>query len=117
MTVLAWAAPVLAMTKEERLFLWIGVLLGVLVLGGIILSRLDRWRKRQMEDQDDAPEHLGSFRAMFERGEISKEEYDRVLRKMAEKVGAKPKPVPTPAASGPATEPPAKEEPPPSPTG
>lgn len=115
MTVQAWAAPVLAMSKEERLFLWIGVLLGVLVLGGALISRLDRWRKRQMEHADDAPEHLGSFRAMYENGELSKEEYDRVLRKMAEQVGAKPKPVPSPSASPPSPEPPANEEPPPAP--
>jgi hypothetical protein len=113
MTVLAMGAPILALTKEERLFLWIGVLVGVLILGGIIISRIDRWRKRQMEDRDDAPEHLGSFRAMYENGELSREEYERVLHRMAAKVGAKPKPTPTPpAASPPASESSTNQEPP-----
>jgi hypothetical protein len=111
MTVLALGAPVFALTKEERLFLWIGVLLGVLVLAGIFLSRIDRWKKRQLEDRDDAPEHLGSFRAMYENGELSKEEYDRVLHKMAAKVGAKPKLTP-PTASPPGSESSANQEPP-----
>jgi hypothetical protein len=106
----------LAMTKEERLLLWVGVLAGVLILGGMIIARIDRWRKRQMEHEDDAPEHLGSFRAMYERGELSKEEYDRVLLRMATRIGAKPKPAIAPAASSPSTEPPANEEPPPTPT-
>ena len=111
MIVLDWVAPLLAMTKQERLLVWIGILAGVLVMSGVVLARIDRWRKRQMEERDDAPQHLGSFRTMFENGELSKEEYDRVLRKMAERVGAKPKPIPTPAQP-PTSESPENEEPP-----
>jgi len=114
MTASAWIAPLLAMTKEERLLLWVGVLAGVLILGGAIIARLDRWRKRQMEAADDAPEQLGNFRAMYERGELTKAEYDRVLQRMAERVGAKPRPVA--AASPPPAEPPANQEPPPTPS-
>jgi hypothetical protein len=111
MTVLDWA-PLLAMTKEERLILWVSVLLGVLVLGGMFIARLDRWRKRQMEGQDDTSEHISSFREMYERGELTREQYDQVLRRMAERAGAKPKPVP--ATTPPkADEPPANQEPPP----
>jgi len=115
MTVLSWAVPpVLALSKEERLFLWIGVFAGVILVGAAILSRVDRWKKRQLEDLDDTPEQIGSFRAMFERGEISKEEYDRVLRRMAERSGTKPKPATT--AAGPAEPTPsATEVPPPAP--
>jgi hypothetical protein len=90
MTVQAWA--LFAMTKEERLLLWVGVLAGVLIVGGVIIGRIDRWRKRQMQEEDDAPRQVGSFRSMYENGELSREEYDRVMRRMAERVGAKPKP-------------------------
>jgi hypothetical protein len=114
MTVLVWAAPLaVTLTKEERLFLWVSVLVGVLLVGAVVISRLDRWRKRQMEEADDygdVPDQVGSFRTMYERGELSKEEYDRVLRRVAERAGAMPKPVPAAAA-----EPPATEEPPPPP--
>ena len=109
MIVQPWATPILALTKEERLVLWVGVLAAVLVVGAMFIARLDRWRKRQMEHQDDVADHLGSFRSMFERGELSKEEYERVLRKMAERAGAKPKPAP---ATPPPAESPAPEEPP-----
>lgn len=112
MTVLV-VVPVLALTKQEKLFLWSGVLLAVLLFGGYVISRLDRWRKRQMEAEDDSPGHVMSFREMYARGELSKEEYDRVLRRVAERVGAKPRPVPVPPAAGP----PATEEPPAPPPG
>ena len=99
MTVLAWAdAPaILALTKEERLFLWTGVLVGVLLFGAVIVARVDRWRKRQMVDDDeDGVRMVGSYRDMYDRGEITKAEYDRVLRRAAERVGAKPKPAEPP---------------------
>jgi hypothetical protein len=116
MTVLVWAAPLaLTLTKEERLLLWVSVLVGVLLLGAVVIARLDRWRKRQMEeavDYDDAAQQAGTFRAMYERGELSKEEYDRVLRRVAERVGISPKPVPATTAAPPATQPPATQEPP-----
>jgi hypothetical protein len=111
--------PLLALTKQERLILWSGVLLGVLVVGAMFIARLDRWRKRQMEGAGD-PDPVMSFREMYERGEISKQEYDRVLRRVAERVGAKPKPVPVPPAAShqePAAGPPATEEPPTPPAG
>jgi hypothetical protein len=110
MIVLGWLSPVLALSKEERLILWVSVLLGVLVLGGMIIARIDRWRQRQMEDMDDTPEHVGSFREMYERGELTKEQYDRVLRRMAERAGGKPKPVSATARAEP--ESPANQEPP-----
>jgi hypothetical protein len=112
--------PLVALTKEENLFLWSGVLVAVLLLGAYLISRLDRWRKRQMQAEDDSPGHVMSFREMYARGELSKEEYDRVLRRVAERAGAKPKPVSVePAASpqDPAAGPPATEEPPTPPAG
>ena len=52
-----------------------------------------------------------SFRELYERGELSKEEYDRVLRRVAERVGAKPKPVPVPAGRTPRSPPPGRPRP------
>jgi len=102
--------PLLALTKEESLFLWTGVLAVVIIVGAMIIARVDRWRKRQMEAGDETPAHIGSFRAMFEKGELSREEYDGVLRRIAAKAAAKGKPVSPPA---PLTEPPPATEGPP----
>jgi len=104
--------PLIALTKEERLFLWVGILMAVLVVGGMLIGRLDRWRKRQMEEVDETSNHVGSFRDLYERGEISKEEYDRVLRRVAERAGVKVKPVIKPAIVPQENEPPKTEDPP-----
>ncbi len=97
MTLLAWPVPLLALTKEERLFIWTGVFAAVIIVAAMFLARVDRWRKRQFEAEDDSPEHLGSFRELYERGEISKGEYDRVMKRIAAKAFNKPNPV-VPAA-------------------
>jgi hypothetical protein len=111
MTCPTWASVALAMTKEERLFLWTGVLAVVIIAGAMVIARVDRWRKRQMETGDETPAHIGSFREMFENGELSREEYDEVLRRMAAKAAAKGKLV-TPLPAPPQT-PPANPESPP----
>jgi hypothetical protein len=51
---------------------------------------------------------------MYERGELTREQYDRVLRRMAERAGGKPKPVPTTAPAEPDVS--SNEEPPPTPS-
>jgi hypothetical protein len=111
--------PVLALTKQENLLLWSGVLLGVLLFGAVLISRLDRWRKRQMQAEDETPGHVMSFREMYERGELSKAEYDRVLRRVGERAGLKPRPAAAPPAASPQEQaaPPATEEPPTPPAG
>jgi uncharacterized membrane protein len=87
-----------AMTKEERLIIVTGLLMGVLLLGAVIIAKVDRWRKRQLFEQEETATHIGSFRDMYENGEITKEEYDRLLRKMSEKAGLKVKPTPKPTS-------------------
>lgn len=104
--------PLFALSGEERFLFWVGILLAVLVIGGMLIGRLDRWRKRQMEVLDETSNHVGSFRALYERGEISKEEYDRVLRRVGERAGMKVKPVTITAVVPPKNDPPATEDPP-----
>ena len=104
--------PLFALSGEERFLFWVGILLAVLVVGGMLMARLDRWRKRQMEVLDETSDHIGSFRALYERGEISKAEYDRVLRRVAERAGVKIKPVIVKAVVPPKNDPPMTEDPP-----
>lgn len=69
-------------------FLWVtGALVAVLLVGAFVLSRVDRWRKRQLSDSPASDvEQFGSYRAMYERGELSKEEYDRIKAKEAQRL-------------------------------
>jgi hypothetical protein len=83
-------------------WLLVGLMAGALIFGALVVWFVDRWRKRITSDDRAAGEELTSFRAMYERGEITEEEYNRLRTKVATRV--KPKPA---AAGGqaPATEP------------
>jgi hypothetical protein len=85
-------APLLARDPADLLqstdFLWLtGALVATLFVGAFILSRIERWRKRQLSDSHTSDvEQFSSYRAMFENGELSKEEYDRIKAKEARRL-------------------------------
>jgi hypothetical protein len=94
-------------------FLWTaGALLGTLLFGAFLLNRAERWRKRQMSNSPEADiQQLSSYRAMYERGELTKEEYDRIRLKEAHRLRNKV----APKTEAPVTErmePPAQPSPP-----
>jgi hypothetical protein len=102
--------------------MWI---VGALCAAAIVLAIASRWRKSGGDDRLSASDQLAQYRTLFERGEISEEEYESLRRVLggelrrsarASRVGndgvAPPKPV-KPAA--PATEPPREEVGPPPP--
>jgi hypothetical protein len=95
-------------------FLWlVGALVATLLVGALVLSWVERWRKRQLSDSPVSDiEQMSMYRQMYERGELSKEEYDRVKAKEAQRLRGKltAKPAAAPAAAKPATvqEPPAQ---------
>jgi hypothetical protein len=71
-------------------------LAGALLVGAVAIYLVDKWRKRAaLEDRESAGE-LTSFRAMYERGEITEAEYNRLRQKVADRVK---KPAATTAAS------------------
>ncbi len=69
-------------------FLWLtGALVATLLVGAFVLSRIERWRKRQLSDSPASDiEQMSSFRAMYENGELSKEEYDRIKAREAQRL-------------------------------
>ncbi len=89
----------LKLTKEAELLLLVGALVAILLMGAAVISWLNRWRKKQLESEDDLTDTIGSFRKMYETGELSKEEYERILQKTAEnakkKWGASSRPTST----------------------
>lgn len=66
----------------------VGSLVGALFLGAIVFSLVDRWRKRDATatSERDSIESLTSFRAMFDNGELTREEYDKILDRVAAKM-------------------------------
>src|SRR5437764_9561845 len=80
---LLWAAnPFLS----PEFLLTAGLLVAVLLAGAVALFFVDRWRKRQLADNQESAESLSSFRALYERGELTESEYRAVRDKMARKV-------------------------------
>jgi hypothetical protein len=90
-------APLVAVAKKESDilkdpdFLWqVGMLVVTLLAAAAVFAWLGRWRKRQFADQSPAElDQFVNYRKMFERGELSQEEYDRIRRKQALRVASK----------------------------
>ncbi|MBX9627482.1 MAG: SHOCT domain-containing protein [Gemmataceae bacterium] len=83
-------------------------LAGALLAGAVVIYLVDRWRKRQATaDTADAGVELTSFRAMYERGEITEAEYAKLRQKVASRVKTPPaaggETAPAPAATDPTT--------------
>jgi hypothetical protein len=83
-------------------------LAAALLAGAVVVYLVDRWRKREALRDRETGTELTGFRAMYERGEITEQEYARLRQKVAERVKS------VPAAAGPA---PTGATPPDPPTG
>jgi hypothetical protein len=96
--------PVPAAAVPPSLFVWLGLLLGVVVLGGVIALVV---RKRTFTDRAPDPgTFLDELRAARDRGELSQDEFDRVRAKFSARLrgndpAAPPRPTPKPRPSGP----------------
>jgi hypothetical protein len=63
------------------------LLIGVLLLGAMALYWADRWRKQQLaETGPSTSDELTSFRVLYEQGELSQSEYDRIRSRLARKL-------------------------------
>lgn len=97
--------------KSGDFYLIVGVLAAILLVGAVVIHFLDRWRRRQTDSEPETPLTLTSFREMYENGEITLSEYERIRAKMAAKIKkevgaanpstAQPRPADTPPAVGP----------------
>jgi hypothetical protein len=90
---------------------WYGLALaGILLLGAIVIWLVDRWRKKAPQQElYNAGDQLTHFRKLYEKGELSAEEFARVRSLLTERMMRELEP-PVPEA-----EPAIPEFPPPSP--
>jgi hypothetical protein len=96
--------------KSDALWITVGLLALVLVVGAVVITAVDRWRKRTTPFDKDALKEGSNFREMYEAGEITHAEYERIRNKMAGRVrntvGLKPtETVPPPLEPGPSETP------------
>jgi hypothetical protein len=59
-------------------------LLAVLILGAVILGWISRWRKRSGPEQLSPEDQLSNFHELYERGELSQKEFDRLRALLSE---------------------------------
>lgn len=57
---------------------WWFVLIGVIMLGAFVIFMVDRWRKRPAVERGSTGDQLSQFRLLYEQGQLSREEYDRI---------------------------------------
>jgi hypothetical protein len=86
-----------------------------LLAGALAIWLVDRWRKKAEREGDRTVGELTDFRGMYERGEITEEEYARLRDKVASRVKVEKAPPPSAAAPPGGTAPP--QPPPPTPPG
>ncbi len=83
-----WAAP------PRADFLWpILLLVGAMLVGAVIILWVDRWRKRAARASRPEDE-LPSFQSLYEKGELSREEFAKIRLRLEKKA-------PPPAAAAP----------------
>ena len=90
-------------------FLWPTLaLVGALLAGAVVIALLQRWRQRPGNEGLTAGDQLSHFRRLYEQGAMSKEEFDAVKVRLADKLRDELN-----LAGPPAHTPPAPEAPPP----
>jgi hypothetical protein len=67
--------------------LWASLaLVGALLLGALIISIVDRWRKRAAQQRITSGDQLTHFRTLYEQGELSSEEFERIRSRLQERL-------------------------------
>ncbi len=82
MGVVAQAPAPRAGLWDARL-LWAGVaLVAALVVGAVVIYLLDRWRRQPDVSTWDPNDELARFRQLYEAGELSQAEFDRIKARL-----------------------------------
>jgi hypothetical protein len=83
-------------------------LVAALLVGALVIALVDRWRKRSPDDRISPGDQLSQFRLLYEQGQLSKEEFERIRgrlgRQLRDELDLPDKP---PPASPPEAPPPA----------
>jgi hypothetical protein len=109
----AGPAPLLLAAEPSAYpFLTLGLYLsGALIVGALVIVFVNRWRKRAADDRFRASDQMAQFRSLYEKGEISQEEYESLRRvlggELRRAVRARKGPDAAPAAASPPPEAPA----------
>lgn len=67
--------------KSAEFYLWVGVLLGVILLAAFIIAAAGRYRRRG-EEGESIVLTLSDYRDMLENGEITEAEYEKIRARL-----------------------------------
>lgn len=99
----------LAIAIFDSPFLGPGLLLaGALLAGALVIAWVRRWQRDTRTPATEASDQLSRYRALYERGAISEEEYQRLRRSLHEDLTGLPPPPAPPSPPNP--EPPAQTD-------
>jgi hypothetical protein len=62
---------------------WAGLMVVVIALGVVVIAWTNRWRKQPEANNLSPSDQLTQYRALYEAGTLSKEEFDRVRALLA----------------------------------
>ncbi len=90
------AEKVRRISQNDDFVIYSLILVGVLLAAAVVFYFLERWRRANPKGEADreAGLSLSSFREMYENGEITEGEYQRLKEKMASKIKGTPAPAP-----------------------
>ncbi len=75
---------------HTQLLLWGGVLVAALLIGAVVLAKVNKWREGMTRDEDSGSV-LSAIQLSYEDGEISEEEYKRIRARLIGAKSAAPK--------------------------
>jgi len=73
---------------DDRILILTGLMMAAMIVGAMIIAAVDRWRKREAA-QSVPEETLSSYRTLYEDGELSQVEYDRIRARYAQRLRKK----------------------------
>jgi hypothetical protein len=85
----SWYALAAADWQHEwrQHLLWAGpIIAGALLLAALVIAWVKRWSQSPSRQRSSAQTQLTHFRTLYERGELSSEEFNRVRALLAERV-------------------------------
>lgn len=78
-------APAPRPVLDPELLWTLLALAGVVAVGGLILAGVNRWRKG-LAQEDATGDQMVSFRELYERGELSQDEYERIKGRLGQRL-------------------------------
>src|SRR5689334_10042727 len=91
-----------ALQEWRKTLLWAGPAIAVLLLlTALVLAWVKRWNQKPARDRLTASDQLAHFRELYEQGELSREEFERLRGLLSERLKKEMEPAPVAPADPP----------------